>query len=176
MQLPAYCIECNEFRWWYAFHEFVLLEHKSIINILIYIFLCNLLVNRKLASFTKRCCNSLFQIIRGGIYKIKKESKKTRKYAFDQEGNQEKKEKPLFFLVRFHGRERVFFPYFCFLVFFYKFPTQIKNNIWGFFFRSSVFLVDLFLISDSENTKYVYTGCSVVLTQSAWNTGHLAYI
>ena len=38
-----------------------------------------------------------------GIYKRKQESKKTRKYAFDQKRDQEKKEKPFFFLGPFLG-------------------------------------------------------------------------
>ena len=43
-----------------------------------------------------------------GIYKRKQESKKTRKHAFDQESDQEKKEKLSFFLVHFLGRVLVF--------------------------------------------------------------------
>ena len=79
-----------------------------------------------------------------GIYKRKQENKKTRKHTLDQESDQEKKDngqekkhaldqesdqeknrKLSFFLDRFLGRERVFFLYSYFLVFFYKFSPQM---------------------------------------------------
>ena len=57
-----------------------------------------------------------------GTYKRKRESKKTRKHAFDQESGQEKMKKLSFFLDRFLGRELVFLLFSYFLVFFFKFP------------------------------------------------------
>ena len=88
---------------------------------------------------------------RGGIYKRKQESKKTRKQEHDLESDQEKKESFFsFFLGRFLGLERVFYLFswpLSFFLFFFFWPSSFFSFFLDRFLdRERVFLLFWFLL------------------------------